>query len=220
MIVTEHPVILVLPPPFEPRSVGVHASSIIRCAATEMGMLEKEWAEELSLVDARTITDPVALARISLGLAWEQYYLPLLPGVVDHPGEMQLQGVYLTPDGESVDIIRMPHGRWYARVVHECKLTWKSSNTVDNMKPNAKNWMWLAQIKGYCKAMNTRWAWMHVFFVNGDYSWPMRPTPRSWFIEFTQEEVDSNWSVLMQYKEDLEERLQNGTTKTGIIQTP
>ena len=40
------------------RSPGVHISNIIRCIATETGILKPEWAEELSLSDVRRFGTP------------------------------------------------------------------------------------------------------------------------------------------------------------------
>lgn len=201
MKVTEIPADIHIPAPETPRSVGVHVSNIIRCIATQQGILKKEWAEELSLVDARDINelDITARLRISLGLAWEAHYLPLLDGVVDHPGEMQVDGIFMTHDGESVDVIITDRGKNNAvLVLHECKCTWKSTRTVGDM---TEQWMWLAQIKAYCKGLGTLFAKMHVLFVCGDYSYPIRPLLKCWLIEFTQEEIDDNWSLLRDYRD-------------------
>ena len=204
MIVTEVQPELGLPEPLTPRSKGIHVSGIIRAIATEAGILKPEWAEELSLVDARKITDPVAILRISLGLAWEEYYLPKVPGLVDHPGEMKVDGVYMTHDGESLDVIITEKSEKYAIVCHECKATWKSTNTVGDL---SGQFMWLAQIKAYCKGLGTRFAKLHVFFVNGDYKYPLSPQLRIWFIEFTEEEIEGNWDLLINYRDTfLEER--------------
>lgn len=190
-----------IPPPKVPRSAGVHVSSIIRCIATEAKILKPEWAEELSLVDVRTITDRVALLRINIGLAWEEHYIPMLDGVVDHPGEMEVQGIYMTHDGESVDVILgLPYNGVYAGelalVCHEVKATYKSTRTVGDM---ATQWMWLAQLKAYCKGLGTRYARMHVLFLNGDYKYPLGPQLLIYDIEFTQAEIDDNWQLLFDY---------------------
>lgn len=199
MIAREIPVRLTLPPPKTERSAGVHCSAIIRCIATEHGILKKEWAEELSLVDVREITDQTAILRIRLGLAWEEHYIPTLPDVVDHPGEMEVQGIFMTHDGESLSTVLTQAGIAYALIVHEVKLTWKSTNTVGNIEAQ---WMWLAQIKAYCKGLNTRFAFIHVYFVNGDYKYPLRPLMKIWEIEFTQDEIEENWDLLRSYMEE------------------
>lgn len=219
MIVSRIDVPLFLPPPDMPRSEGVHLSSIIRCIATEQGILKPEWAEELSLVDARTITDPVAILRISIGLAWEQYYIPRILGpvlgVTDHPGEYEVDGVYMTPDGESVSVIitdrqgRPAFGDSgpYLPVVHEVKATYKSTRTVGELE---SQWMWVAQVKGYCKAVSTRFSALHVLFLCGDYKYPIRPVLSSWLIEFDQAEIDGNWDLMTEYR-DYRLRIEDST---------
>ena len=199
MIVTEESVILTLPPSKTPRSPGQHVSGIIRCLATEMGILTPDTAEELSLTDVRTITDPVAILRIRIGLAWEEHYIPSLEDVVDHPGEMFHDGVYMTHDGESISSVyssvSLTHS--WELVVHEVKATYKSTKTVGDL---SSQWMWLTQMKAYCKAKNTRFAKMHCLFLCGDYKMPIQPVLKIWAIEFTQEEIDMNWTVLKQYQ--------------------
>ncbi len=203
------PVELKLPKSLTPRSEGIHLSGIIRCIATEMWILKPEWAEELSLSDVREITDPVAILRISIGLAREQWYIPQLEDVVDHPGEMELDGVYMTHDGESVDVI-VTFGKALPTVaVHEVKATYKSINTVapklvdpaSELEDLSTQWMWITQTKGYCKGLNTLVAYLHVLFLCGDYSRPIRPQLLCWRIEYTQAEIDSNWDLMTDYRD-------------------
>lgn len=220
MLVTSHPVQLVMPLPLTPRSVGIHLSGIIRCIATESGILKPEWAEELSLVDTRVIEDPVAIARISMGLAWEEWYIHTqLPEVVDHPGEMLLDGVYMTPDGEELTTLILDGRLHHELKLHEVKLTYKSIKTVggpdwqswvgrtcdtqrNGLGPLTGQWMWLAQTKGYAKAAMTRFVDLHVLYVCGDYSHPMRPVPFRYSIEFTQDEIDQNWELMTTYRDN------------------
>jgi hypothetical protein len=204
MKTTEIPVIITLPPSKIPRSEGLHVSAIIRCVATETGILSPQVAEEVTLVDVREITDPVALLRISIGLAWEQYFIPEilgpLMGVVDHPGEMILDGVYMTHDGESVDLFISETGNsLYEEIIHETKATYKSTRTVGDL---ATQWMWMAQVKSYCLAKKTNKAMLHVLFLCGDYSYPITPQLKCWLIEFSEDELTDNWSLLMAYKEE------------------
>lgn len=199
-----------LPPPDTPRSVGIHASGIIRCIATEAGILSPQYAEELSLVDVRVITDPVAILRISIGLAWEKHYIPLLLDVVDHPGEMCLDGIYMTHDGESVSSVMITPVRSHTVLMcHEIKATYKSTRTVGDDLLTPSNWLWLTQIKAYCKGLGTRYACLHVLFLCGDYTYPIKPIREVWEIEFTQEEIDDTWSLLRDYRDA---RLANGST--------
>ena len=192
---------LFLPAPKSPRSSGIHVSSLIRCIATETGILKPQWAEELSLVDVREITDPTAILRINIGLAWEQHYIcDILSqyGVMDHPTELELDGVYLTHDAESVSVI-ITLGKAVAHLVcHEIKATYKSTKTVGDL---TTQWMWMTQIKAYCKALKTTHAVLHILFLCGDYTYPITPVREVWEIEFTQEEIDENWTLLTDYRD-------------------
>lgn len=114
-------------------------------------------------------------------------------GVVDHPGEMEVDGIYMSPDGESIATVFMDKA---ISVIHECKATYKSTKTVGDL---TKQWMWLAQIMAYCKGANTTTAMLHVLFLCGDYKFPITPQLRCWKIEFTQDEIDTNWELLRNY---------------------
>lgn len=215
---------LTLPESVHPRSPGVHLSGIIRLLALENGLLTPDTLEELSLVDTRTITDPVAVLRICIGLAWEQWYISRLQGVTDHPGEIQLDGVYMTPDGESVDYLwrqgqpsfwpfQPKSRRWgHALIGHEVKSTFKSMNTVGftgqvkftsgraPFSPLETQLLWLWQMRGYAKAMGTLFFILHVLFLCGDYSFPIRPKLLRYYVEFEPAELDVNWALLTDYR--------------------
>lgn len=184
-----------LPDPEVPRGAGVHASGIIRNIAIEMGVLQTTEPDALSLKDNRVIDDPLAILRMGIGLAWEEYYIAkILPkyGVVKHPGEMCLDGVHMTPDGESVDHF----GKKVSLVIHEVKATYKSSN-----RDIEKEWMWITQLKCYCKAAKTLHGKLHVLFLCGDYKFPLRPDNIVWDITFTQKELDDNWGLMTDYRD-------------------
>lgn len=199
MIVTLEDRSITLPPPIKARSEGTHVSGIIRAIATETGILDAKWADEISLTDVREITDPSAILRISIGLAWEAWYIPQ-SGINDHPEEMQVDGIYMTHDGDSIDVIITPKGKKNVLFVDEIKATYKSTKTVGDME-SSSNWMWLTQIKAYCKGAKTCHARMHVLFICGDYSYPITPQLKVWRVEFTQKEIDENWSLMTDYRD-------------------
>lgn len=191
-----------------PRSAGVHLSSLIRCMAADYGILKKEWVEDLSLVEVLDQTswwnqlDEPSRLRMSIGLAWENWYLPQIPGVVHQPGELEVEGVYMTPDGTSLDVVATQRGPRHELVVHECKATYKSVNTVGDL--NAKSpetWMWRMQILGYCVALDTLVAYLHILYLCGDYKFPIQPQLHIWRIAFSQDERDEAWQLMMDYRQ-------------------
>jgi hypothetical protein len=198
MIATPHDVQLAIPPPSVPRGKGIHVSGIIRSIAIHTGILKPDSVDEPSMADSRIITDPVAILRMTIGLAWEEYYLGvfLKDKVTKHPGEKCVDGIYMSPDGVSREWL--PYPRVMITRVHEVKATYKSINTVGDM---SGQWLWLTQIKAYCKGMKTLYANLHVLFLCGDYKMPIRPLVREWTLEFTQKEIDENWAMLKEYKE-------------------
>lgn len=205
------PVTLTLPPSIQPRSQGVHLSSLIRCIALEIGALDAKWADDMSLVDVREITDPESVLRISIGFAWEQWFIPQLRDVVDHPGEYQVDGIFMTPDGETLTTILTQTGLRTGIAVVEVKATYKSVKTVaprlvtlDPSDPEdlETQWMWISQCQGYCKALGSRIAFIYVFFICGDYTFPISPQLLCWRVEFTQEEIESKWALIRDYRDE------------------
>jgi len=209
MKVTVDPVILAIPPSKTPRSVGVHISRIIRAIAVESGILTSERIEDLQLIEVKSgmeISDPMVAIRICMGLAFEEWYIPnhLAPeGVVDHPGEWKLDGIYMSPDGEELSEIIVEGKSTYCPKIHEVKFTYKSTKTVGETEDSLRGqFLWMAQLKSYCKAAGTTLADLHVLFVCGDYKFPIRPQLKRFRIEFTQEEIDINWELMTGYRDD------------------
>lgn len=194
-----------------PRTEGIHVSTVIRHIGVLNKTLKPEYVESLELVD-RQQSDwwagltPVNQLRMSMGLAWESYYLGhLLQDVVVHqPGEMCLEGIYMTHDGESLETIVTVSGPQTVLAVHEVKLTYKSWNTIRDI---ANQWLWIAQMMAYCKGLGTTLAFAHVLCVCGDYRRPIEPRLDTFRIEFTQEEIDEFWTMLTGYVQLIQQGL-------------
>lgn len=186
------------------RSKGVHVSEIIRCIAIEMGYLSTEIIEELTLLTKKDMSklDIISQLRIHMGFAWDAYYIPLIPGVTVHPGEIKRDDIFMTMDGLEQSVIITGDGpikrRKPVKKVHEVKLTYKSTKTVGDF---TEQFMWLGQIKSYCKGAGTTSATSHVLFVCGDYIFPIRPQLIKYHLEFTQKEIDNNWSLMTDYRD-------------------
>lgn len=222
MIITPLPVTIPYPKSKTPRSPGLHLSGIIRGIAQDTGLLDKLEAESLSLIEVNgedwwaTLDEPTKL-RIALGLAWEQLYIPMLEegGVVDHPEELCVDGIYMSRDGESVDVV-MHESRpdyWealYVPALIEVKATFKSVNTVSDIQ---SQWMWMSQMMGYAHAMDTLVAYLHCLCIVGDYKtkkmsspfgkslgvWDIEPRLLKWKFEFTEYELERNWDLMRDY---------------------
>lgn len=186
-----------------PRTPGIHVSKVIRAMAVQYGLLDKSWVSDLSLVEVKSneeawwaSLDEVSRIRMSVGLAWEQWYLPRIDGVVYQPGEMCIEGVYMTPDGESLSTIISESGPRLTIAIHEVKVTWKSVNTVGDLQDE---WMWLMQNKSYCKGKGALLSFLHILYPCGDYSKPIRPQNHIWRIEYEQQEIDEAWEKIVEH---------------------
>lgn len=180
------------------RSCGVHVSQVIRHLAIQKRYLKLDILEGLRLVEADpeewwNRLEPLDQLRMSIGLAWEQWYLPQLGNVVHQPGEMQVDGIYMTHDGESLDMLLTDRGYQHVLCLHEVKTTSKSTKTVGDL---SSQWMWLTQCKAYCKGLKTLIAYIHVLFLYGDYKYPLQPQLRVWRVTFTQQEIDATWDEI------------------------
>lgn len=186
---------------------------VVKSLALTHGILDAKWADDMSLVEVSGNGErwwnslPIeAQLRMSMGMAWEDWYMRQLPHVIPHSGEMQVDGIYMTLDGESLDTILTPLGERLVPAIHEIKLTYKSTKTVGELGTRIKgvspNWMVETQTKGYCKGKNARLCYVHMLFVNGDYSYPLKPELRVWQIEYEQAEIDETWDRIRQHIED------------------
>lgn len=78
--------------------------------------------------------------------------------------------------------------------VGEIKATWMSYIPDLTHEKYAK---WLTQIKFYCKMQRTRFARLYAFFICGTYKPPTVPLLKAWDLEFSQDELDMEYAMLM-----------------------
>jgi hypothetical protein len=165
--------------PMDNRSPGLHVSEIINRLCVQLG----HWVP----------TEGPNLVKFELGNALEhavvERYALHDPDRYIRPGELVLDDVYGTPD--LLDL--------YDEAVEECKCTWLSTkHPVDG----TKFWHYWVQIKCYCKMMGWSKGRLHVCFVNGNYRRgddESGPVYRVWEVEFTQEELDKNWAMILKH---------------------
>jgi hypothetical protein len=114
------------------------------------------------------------------------------------PGEVVSdEGVYMSPDGVNPILL----------AGEEYKATWMSSRlgvTDEYGQPLPKFLHWFIQMRGYAKWLDVRDFVLRVFFVNGNYRHKegdpeSGPHFKSYRIQFTDQEVDENWRMLIRH---------------------
>lgn len=130
-----------------------------------------------------------------IGLLWERVLsLVMRDKYAMRPPQIQEDGIWMSPDGIGPD----PEGK-VPLVVEEYKATWKSTR-----RSPAEDFSYMVQVKSYCRALDTHVAIMRIFYIMGDYkgSGPIYRVAR---LEFTRQELDQNWAMVLKEKERMEE---------------
>lgn len=190
-----------LPKSASQRSPGVHLSGVIKAVLKSLGKL-KEWKD---------LEEDEMPLNVVMGIMWEQYVvgLPGLKDVIWQPGEVERDGVYLSPDGvmevegtRQVSTYRVGVDRpeqfasRFKEVIEELielqefKATWRSEFTYGKDILQMTAWVW--QLAGYCYAMGLVQACLHVLWVNGGYR-PPRPKYVKYRVRFEEEELKVFW---------------------------
>jgi hypothetical protein len=176
-----------------PRSEGLHLSTIY-------GSLMKK------LQPRRFNTGkPMDMVRIETGLVFEnvleqglrEKFATYRPGEIVSP-----EGIIMTPDGfNPTDCAG-----------EEFKCTWMSLRPLKGCAtpytdeyglPRDKFLHWFIQMKGYAKWLEVNRFNLWVLHINGEYDWKkpggVDPQLVPTRIEFTQDEIDENWTMLINH---------------------
>jgi hypothetical protein len=183
------------------RPAGIHVSGILRVIALKLGKLHAD--DEDVPISAYSGLPASALLRVALGLAWEEWIADrIIPETSPWPGTLLLDDIYGSPDGMRV----LPDS---TLAIDEIKLTWTSA-----AKSVEDRWMWLAQTKAYCwmaeqaHGIPCRHARWYPYYVNGDYgksgTWDRGPVFAPVDLEFTEDELRSNWRMILAHKDKAE----------------
>ena len=125
------------------------------------------------------------------GFVWERLLSMAMPNAAVRPGELEMDGIILSPDG-------IGFCEWIQEsVVEEYKCTARSSN--GNPADNAG---WMMQVKAYCMGVGVTSAVMRILYLNGDYKRERNPIPRTYLITFQQQELEENWVAIVAYARD------------------
>jgi hypothetical protein len=131
-------------------------------------------------------------ARFNLGNAMEEVIVQALareyPGQYVRPGALELDNITGTPDLWDV----------HRPATVEIKLTWASASRAEDIE-DAWFWRYWSQLMAYAKMANMTVGQLIIVFVNGNYKRGAGGMPASmmWEWEFTQEELDDNWRMIV-----------------------
>lgn len=146
-------------------------------------------------------------ARVETGILFESILEEALARkfATVRPGEIVSdEGIYMSPDGVNPDLC----------CGEEYKATWMSSRagvTDEYGMPLPKFLHWFIQMKGYARWLSIRRFLLRVLFVNGNYNRSgllkgtdtpdpdAQPHFKTFDIEFTDDEVDENWAMLVNF---------------------
>lgn len=202
------------------RSPGMHLSNVINRMAVEFGAKidgiagEQEGVRMLSGFGLERCIDfafrgheceacgarSKGMIRLSLD-AWGSQPFLLGQGQwyvrenVQLQGELQSDGIYMTPDGFNPD-------PW--NVNESYKATWKNQRKFEDPIERKKHfWRWEVQDMAYCRALGTRETIYFILWVGGDYSFREGHGPQvvPYRVTYTQEELDMNWSFVLRYRD-------------------
>lgn len=163
----------------EDRSNGTHISGIIYALCIKLKIYKADDPE-----------GGPAMTRLQLGNALEDAviarYVASDKKRYVKIGEQECDNLFGTPD--MLDIVE-----W---AVHEMKLTWMSTRHAIDSK---KLWKYWVQVMAYCYMLKTTIGYLHICFVNGDYSYIAPggdPTYHVYRAEFSKAELEENWKML------------------------
>ena len=155
----------------QPRSVGLHVSSIIRHIMVTSGLAKDS-----------NFTDEDLEYFAVVGRLWERVLAETMlpePRYI-RPGEIEVDGIIGSPDGIDTE----------DPAVIEIKVTWLSSNrAIESF------FKYMLQIKSYAYMLGLTKVKLYVFYVCGNYRPPV-PQFKAWEITFTEAELRTNWHVM------------------------
>ena len=188
------------PTPEYNRSTGTHLMDVLRAIAIRTKQLNVGSSDD----------DDMPL-RVLVGMGWEWAAVRLYKDVWWQPGELELDGVYGTPDGlRDMNPPEVTEATgWRLNCVEEFKYTKKSLRTKgggpEQWKNITREWLWMAQCMGYCSLVSGMGlgecfhARLHVLWANGNYDWASGGAGEKYvryLVRFEQRELEANWKMV------------------------
>ena len=158
------------------RSPGLHLGKIIADIESVLNPNMPKWAGQWAMAG---------------GFIWErvlsrEFLAPQLKaGKIVRPGELESDGIYMTPDGYDT----------HENVLEEWKCTWKSSN---NPIEGPKFWRYWTQCKAYCRVLGTKQVRLRVLYLMGNYRGG-GPHATTYSSTFSDKELDNNWEMIVNH---------------------
>lgn len=118
------------------------------------------------------------------GIAWSEN------DNVVRPGEIELDGVVASPDGLAVGRLGDAQGMW----LEEYKVIWAGWDKNPHL-----SWYRVSQVKAYLKVLGLDSAVMKVLYPCGNYKPPV-PTVKVYRMQFTPQEIEETWRVVVSNK--------------------
>lgn len=167
---------------FGTRSEGLHVSEIYK--RLMMHIEPKTYGKPI---------DDEAKRRMEVGILFENVLERALAekyGTARVGEVVSPEGIILSPDGVNPTLVA---GEEYKATFKSCR-----HGIVDELgMPLPGFIVWFVQMKAYAKWLELLDWLLRVLFICGDYSRPIRPQFHSYRIRFTQNEVDENWTMLI-----------------------
>lgn len=184
-------------PPERPRSPGVHVQSVNRALGIAAGRLSDSDDDSFPF---ERMTDEVYPLMMALGVGWEELRASMYPEerLIWQPGELERDGIYGTPDGLILNQQPLVGGCYdvgwdpYEPEDWECKQTTKKVQSIKEC------WLYLKQGLSYYAMGGPRRTRYEICWVLGDYSKPYQPIATSTLVEFTEQEREAWWKIVVE----------------------
>lgn len=178
-------------PPSVPRSPGVHVGAINRSLGIAAGKLSDADADDFPF-DRFTATSYPLLP--ALGVGWEEFRATHYrhDQLIWQPCELSRDGIFGTPDGLFFEEETDDFSCFW-----ECKYSTKKLQRIDSL------WMYLKQGLSYCAMSKVTLGRQisrvlyDVCFALGDYSRPFKPVGMTSLVEFTHQEIETWWNIVL-----------------------
>lgn len=178
-------------PPSVPRSRGVHVGAVNRSLGVAAGKLSDADADDFPFDRFTAESYPLLPA---LGVGWEEFRATHYTHeqLIWQPCELSRDGLFGTPDGLLWVEEEEDFNDWW-----ECKYSTKKLQSIKEL------WMYLKQGLCYCAMSKPTLGRQisrvkyDVCFALGDYSRPFKPIGVTTLVEFSLQEIETWWNIVL-----------------------